>query len=102
MKFMARTYGKSYGLDLKHGPESPAKSLVRMGRLELPRPCERWNLNPVRLPIPPHPHARTIDRLAARQLLRKRNTRPKRHFNFQVALPARAGAARGPDESRHK
>src|ERR1700733_3934321 len=26
-----------------------------MGRLELPRPCERWNLNPVRLPIPPHP-----------------------------------------------
>jgi hypothetical protein len=30
-------------------------SLVRMGRLELPRPCERWNLNPVRLPIPPHP-----------------------------------------------
>jgi hypothetical protein len=30
-------------------------TLVRMGRLELPRPCERWNLNPVRLPIPPHP-----------------------------------------------
>jgi hypothetical protein len=30
--------------------------MVRMGRLELPRPCERWNLNPVRLPIPPHPH----------------------------------------------
>src|SRR5882757_6240080 len=28
-----------------------------MGRLELPRPCERWNLNPVRLPIPPHPLA---------------------------------------------
>jgi hypothetical protein len=35
-----------------------AKLLVRMGRLELPRPCERWNLNPVRLPIPPHPRAR--------------------------------------------
>jgi hypothetical protein len=34
-----------------------AKLLVRMGRLELPRPCERWNLNPVRLPIPPHPLA---------------------------------------------
>ncbi len=27
-----------------------------MERLELSRPYERWNLNPVRLPIPPHPH----------------------------------------------
>ena len=35
--------------------EKVCKLLVRMGRLELPRPCERWNLNPVRLPIPPHP-----------------------------------------------
>ena len=35
--------------------EKACKLLVRMGRLELPRPCERWNLNPVRLPIPPHP-----------------------------------------------
>ena len=32
-----------------------ANFLVRMGRRELPCPYERWNLNPVRLPIPPHP-----------------------------------------------
>ncbi len=29
------------------------KSLVRTGRVELPWPRGRWNLNPVRLPVPP-------------------------------------------------
>src|SRR5689334_22558097 len=27
--------------------------MVRTGRVELPWPCGRWNLNPVRLPVPP-------------------------------------------------
>src|SRR4051812_34432031 len=27
--------------------ENVRKLLVRMGRLELPRPCERWNLNAI-------------------------------------------------------
>src|SRR5581483_2136513 len=30
--------------------------LVRTGRVELPCPCGRWNLNPVRLPVPPRSH----------------------------------------------
>ncbi len=52
-----KSSGKSSGLKPLAGYPLPRKLLVRMGRLELPRPCERWNLNPVRLPIPPHPHA---------------------------------------------
>ena len=44
------------GTPMTRSKNSCLFSLVRMGRLELPRPCERWNLNPVRLPIPPHPH----------------------------------------------
>jgi hypothetical protein len=28
-------------------PVESSKSLVRMERLELSRPCERWNLNPI-------------------------------------------------------
>ena len=52
-----KSSGKSSGLRPRVGSRIPRKLLVRMGRLELPRPCERWNLNPVRLPIPPHPLA---------------------------------------------
>ena len=52
-----KSSGKSSGLSPQAGVGIPCKLLVRMGRLELPRPCERWNLNPVRLPIPPHPRA---------------------------------------------
>ncbi len=59
---------KSSGLKPHLGFRIPCKLLVRMGRLELPRPCERWNLNPVRLPIPPHPLMRT------------------REFSFRVAF----------------
>ena len=55
MRSLLETYGLTYGQELRRHPEYAANSLVRMGRLELPRPCERWNLNPVRLPIPPHP-----------------------------------------------
>jgi hypothetical protein len=46
---------QTYGLPGTTAAGNACKSLVRMGRLELPRPCGRWNLNPVRLPIPPHP-----------------------------------------------
>src|ERR1700720_3947066 len=31
--------------------------MVRTGRVELPWPCGRWNLNPVRLPVPPRSRA---------------------------------------------
>jgi hypothetical protein len=58
VRFSHGTSGKSSGLLGTTVPgEKARKLLVRMGRLELPRPCERWNLNPVRLPIPPHPLA---------------------------------------------
>jgi hypothetical protein len=50
-----KSSGKTSGLKRQSSAGNPCKLLVRMGRLELPRPCERWNLNPVRLPIPPHP-----------------------------------------------
>jgi hypothetical protein len=46
---------ETYGLQGIGAVKNARNLLVRMGRLELPRPCERWNLNPVRLPIPPHP-----------------------------------------------
>ena len=50
-----------YSAALRAGLNSNAVAsgncMVRMGRLELPRPCEHWNLNPGRLPIPPHPQA---------------------------------------------
>jgi hypothetical protein len=40
MKSVPQTYGKTYGLDSKRASERTAKLLVRMGRLELPRPLQ--------------------------------------------------------------
>ena len=57
MSRLSETSGLTYGLRLISTVENARKFLVRMGRLELPRPYERWNLNPVRLPIPPHPRS---------------------------------------------
>ena len=71
MKLSSKTGGKISGLRTARPVENARNSLVRMGRLELPRPCERWNLNPVRLPIPPHPR-RTDFRLALERALRLR------------------------------
>jgi hypothetical protein len=62
---------KSSGLTPQGGAGNPRKFLVRMGRLELPRPCERWNLNPVRLPIPPHPRAQISFRVTSRAGFRR-------------------------------
>jgi hypothetical protein len=60
MSKLLQSYGLTYGLRGAGSVENDRKLLVRMGRLELPRPCERWNLNPVRLPIPPHPQREEI------------------------------------------
>jgi hypothetical protein len=42
---------------------------VRTGRVELPWPCGRWNLNPVRLPVPPRSHKQDCSHYIVRSLI---------------------------------
>jgi hypothetical protein len=43
---------------LAWSPRPVFYQVVRTGRVELPWPCGRWNLNPVRLPVPPRSRMR--------------------------------------------
>jgi hypothetical protein len=45
MSKLPQSCGLTYGLPRTGPVENARKLVVRMGRLELPRPCERWNLN---------------------------------------------------------
>ena len=45
--------GPPKGFPNKKGTLLEGARIVRKGRLELPRCCHHWNLNPARLPIPP-------------------------------------------------
>ncbi len=58
--------------------------LMRKRGLEPPRPCERWNLNPVRLPIPPLPRGAAV--LRNRPGAVKRGSGFGGRFRFEDAL----------------
>ena len=61
--------GSDFGARRARSMAAPSLTIVRAGRLELPRPCGHQDLNLARLPVPPRSRRTSLVRFPGRSIL---------------------------------